>query len=568
LIDRISRTSRRRAAERYRIAQLTRTPRLAHCLLGAEIAAAAVWLLWAGHGLTFFGDEWDFVFRRANTAHNFLAPHGEHLSVIPIAVYKFLFWTVGLERYWAFRLVQIALHLTIAVTLFTIARRKVGDLLALVPVTLLLFLGPAWEDLLWGFQMGYFISLAAGLGMFVAIERRTQAADVLACVMLLVSLGSSSLGLAFTAAAAVEVFATPERLRRAWVVALPAVLYLAWWLRYGRGHDEFVRSNIYKAPEYVATSCAESIGALTSLGRDWGRPLALVLAFLIVRRILAPPVPIRLWSLLALTLGFWVPLALARASDPAAPPGSSRYLYPGALFVLLLVVELFEGGSIQPRAVGLLAVGVAAVAVANAAAIHPGKTFLLANTYVVRAELGAVEIARDTVDYGFIPDTGHFLGAGFEAGQYLSAVDALGSPAFTPNRITTHPEAYREAADQVLARALRLRVTKGAFAPGGPPKVVGATRGIPTPAGDCVAFRARGARASLEVVVPSGGLGLEAGSGSRVALKLRRFAGAPTAPVGSVTGGPAVLRIPRDRARVPWIAHIGASGSVRVCELA
>src|SRR5687767_571505 len=63
-------------------------------------AAAAALLLHLGRGLTFFYDEWDWVFsRRTGAATAFLENHNGHLHAVPIVVYRLLFATVGLETY-------------------------------------------------------------------------------------------------------------------------------------------------------------------------------------------------------------------------------------------------------------------------------------------------------------------------------------------------------------------------------------------------------------------------------------------------------------------------------------
>ena len=70
---------------------------------------------------------------------------------------------------------------------------------------------------------------------------------------------------------------------------------------------------------------------------------------------------------------------------------------------------------------------------------------------LIRADLGAVEIARDTVDPGFVltEDLAGTIYAHVEAGAYLEAADEFGSPADTPEEIAAAPEPAREAADRV-----------------------------------------------------------------------------------------------------------------------
>ena len=89
---------------------------------------------------------------------------------------------------------------------------------------------------------------------------------------------------------------------------------------------------------------------------------------------------------------------------------------------------------------------------------------------LIKADLGAVEIARDTVDPAFVL-TEQLAGTAYvhvAAGNYLTAADEFGSPADTPAEIAAAPEPAREAADRVLAGALGLRVSPASAPASGP----------------------------------------------------------------------------------------------------
>ena len=60
--------------------------------------------------------------------------------------------------------VSVALFLATSILLFVYLRRRVDPWLALLAAGIVLFLGPAFDDLIWGFQMGFNGSLACGLG--------------------------------------------------------------------------------------------------------------------------------------------------------------------------------------------------------------------------------------------------------------------------------------------------------------------------------------------------------------------------------------------------------------------
>ena len=92
------------------------------------MALASMATLVKGRGLTFFYDEWAWVMRRRGWSTGvFLEPHNEHLSLLPVTVFKLLFVTVGLSHYGVYRVVGLLFHLTCVTLVFLLVRRRVGD---------------------------------------------------------------------------------------------------------------------------------------------------------------------------------------------------------------------------------------------------------------------------------------------------------------------------------------------------------------------------------------------------------------------------------------------------------
>ncbi|MDX6664773.1 MAG: hypothetical protein QOG68_979, partial [Solirubrobacteraceae bacterium] len=117
----------------------------------ALVPIAAAVILYYGRGTTFFVDDWQWIAgRRDWTLATFLHPHNQHLSLIPIAIYKLLFVTVGIGHYWPYRVAVVAVHVLCSVLVFVLVRRRLGGWEAVVAGGLILFLGSATDDLLWG----------------------------------------------------------------------------------------------------------------------------------------------------------------------------------------------------------------------------------------------------------------------------------------------------------------------------------------------------------------------------------------------------------------------------------
>lgn len=109
-------------------------------------------------------------------------------------------------------------------------RRRVGDWLALFAVTLVPFLGPAWEVLLWPFEIGFVGSVFFGLAALLSMERGDWRGDITACLFLTLSAGFSDLGILFLVGGAIALALSPRErwLSRAYVAAVPVLLLGAW----------------------------------------------------------------------------------------------------------------------------------------------------------------------------------------------------------------------------------------------------------------------------------------------------------------------------------------------------
>jgi hypothetical protein len=439
-----------------------RDSRLAWGILALLSLVAFVLFYRKGLGTTFYYDEWNFVMnRRGWDADTFLRAHNEHFSLVPVLIFKLLFATVGLDSYGVYRVLLLVAHLTVVALLFVYARRRVGDWLALVVAVPVLFLGAAWNDLLVPFQLGFVIPVACGIGALLALDRRDLTGDVVACVLLVLAIASSGVGIAFVAAVLVETLLRSDRWRALWIPGIPIVLYGLWSLNYGdptataqgRTLYELFRDNLPAVPGYAATAIAGSVGAVIGIGLDWGRPLALAgviaLAVWLARGRFSP----RLLALLAAGAAYWGLGAIFRAHLNA--PVDSRYLYLGAILVLLIALELVPPVPLTWPFAAVAAVLVGAAALANFGALRDGSRYLQEWSRYVGVELAALELAGPSTDPAFRPDPPR--APDITAGKYFEAIDQYGSPATEVSEIWNRAEPERAAADAVLLGALALK---------------------------------------------------------------------------------------------------------------
>jgi hypothetical protein len=559
--------------------------RVAPLVFALVLAAAAVFLFHETRGTTFWIDEWDWALnRRANDLETFLRPHNEHLSIVPLAIYKVLFATAGLDNNVPFRFVLIASHLACVAVLFVYASRRVGGVLALLAATVMLFLGPAWQEFLHPFQISWLIPLATAIGALLMLDRRDRGGDLAACALIALALASSGLGLVIAIGIVVELLWRRRPLRDLWIVAVPLAPYAVWWLAYQEA--DFIRHHVVLIPGFAADAAAGAMSALTGLTGGplgdttitygWGRPLAVAAVVVLVWRLVRlGHIPPRVAGLLAMVLAFWVFTALRRVQ--ISSPVESRYLYVSALFVLLIAIELAQGVSLSRRAQTLIAVAAAAIVVGNFGELRDGGRFLRAQAESARAVAGAMELARPVLaDDHMATNFPGFPFLQIRAGAYLAAVEEDGSPASEPAEIAAAIEDARLAADAELVAIHGVALRPSAPGPGAgtAPTVDAATGGIVIERGGCVTFRPDDVRAAnivpeLQVTLPAGGLVLTTGDGAAT-TSVRRFAATfPRDPQQRLAArASATLRIRPDLATQPWHLRVVPGARVTACSRA
>jgi hypothetical protein len=512
--------------------------------IAAAVASAVVLLAsfavldHLGRGRTFFYDEWDFVQHRSSgVVDPLLEPHNGHLSIVPVAVFRLLFETVGLEHYRPYRWVGLSVHVLVVVLLFLLVRRRAGAGVAGAMALVVLWLGPAWQDILWPFQIGFMGSVAAGLGAHLLLDHERRRSDVGAACCLAISLGCSSIGIPFVVGAAVRLAWERRSWFRLWVVGAPSALYALWYLAYGESQAE--PGNVDVLGSYVATSAAGAVGALADLTLDWGRMAAGALlgvgAVIIMRRRRCPAFAA---AMVATALSFWVLTGLSRAH--LGEPNASRYLYLGAIIVLIAAAGLLpEGHRVGRLGVAALWVAAGLSVWANVAPMRAGAGGLRSVSEPVSAELYVLEVLADRAPPGYRPDP--IRAPTLVVEPYLAAVHRHGSPAPSEDEVLGLGGDARREADRVLRELVHPTLEPSNEA-------LGATCRSLT---DGAALTVTGERTLVS-----------APSGSE--LRLARFATEfPTEATATVpAGGTWVLVLPDDGADAPWRVQVGGGATV------
>ncbi|MGI8862914.1 MAG: hypothetical protein ACR2JH_00705 [Solirubrobacteraceae bacterium] len=559
-------------------------------MLGLVLAVGAAVVIYETRGTIFWADEWEWILgRRGDGLDSLLQPHNQHFSLIPVLIYKLLFATAGLRNYWPYRGVLVAGEVICVSLIFVYARRRVGAFYALLAATVILLFGPAWQDILWPFQSAWILAVLAGVGALLALDRRDRAGEVTACVLLGVSLASSSPGLAIAVGLAVEVLQR-RRWRDLWIVAVPLVIYALWWVTYQ--HTILNRHALVLVPHFVFNSAASTLSALTGLAQvnpsneasgdylSWGAPLLVLgLVAMVWRLRVLRSIPPRVVTLSATLLAFWLITGLGRAYVTAGPlvltatGHESRYLYIGAVFLVLLVVELAPGrASGAPAVAAIVGILAAAAILSNLGPLQDGAALLRNTAQITEEGLATMNISRNIVAPGYASSS--FIFGIVTAGPWFAAERALGAPVLSAAQLARQPDFARQSADsQLLQIQGPVLHDGGTSTPTGPtpPSVDAVASGSAERTGRCVRYRPApvtpaGATGFLDVTIPPHGLLVRAGPGDTT-VSLRRFA-AQFDAIGTIAAGAsAKVTIKPDLAPQPWHAQIAGAESFTVCGL-
>ena len=546
---------------------LVLTDRVCWAILGMAMIAAAGLILWLNRGTTFFLDELNWVYSAPSfSLGEVIEPHNGHLVATSRLAYKAILETVGSE-YVAIRLLALASVLLSAGFFYALVKRRIGALGALAPTLVLLFLGSAWQHVVVGVGFTIIFSVAAGLAALLALDRGDRRGDVAACALLILSVATYTTGLAFLAGIAISVLVRPDRRERAWIFVVPLALYAAWWLSSLGAEQSAERetkfSNVLLIPNYVAESLAAVTAAVAGLSYDferppfvelgWGRILAALAVVALALRIRRGDVPAFLWVALGIVLTYWALGALA--VGPERAPWAVRYMYPGAVGVLLTAVAAATGMRLSKLGLTALFAAAAFSLTANIALLRDGAAVFREYSSKARAQFAMLDLARDHADPAFSPSVAvpDASPVGAQQATYLAVADRYGSLGFTLPELQRQSESVRQGADRILASALALGLE--------PARADVATAG-------CERVADSESAGSVTFELPRGGAVIRTRGTAPAAVTVGRFADSTSADVGSLSPGQsATLRIPPDRSPQPWRASAPGVDSVTVCSL-
>lgn len=534
--------------------------RVAQVLFAVAVLASTGLLLHYKLSLGLVADDLVFLHERGiGGLSTLLEPHGENIVVLQAALYRFIYIVFGFGSAVPFQLISLATYVLSVVALFFWVRERVGDPVAALVTIPVLVLGTGYSDILWAFQVGYSVSVLGGLIALIALDRGGRFSGPVACAGLLVAVTMSSLGLPFMVAAAVLLF-----LRDGWSfwrryeLIVPAVVFLAWYVGWGRhAGSQRTLENVINSPVYVAESLKSVLMSLTGLHR-LSSPLGDILGWLttvtvaglttlsLVRRKSLPPA-----FLIGVAAGltFWMLIAFNVGSSGFRAPDTSRYQYPGAVFLIMILTGAFTGARPGYRwLAGLAALAVVSM-ICSLKPLRDGVEEIDFGAALPKGAMTAFNIAGEKVDPAFgVPVAPFFSRQTIPHDQFAELQRRYGKGGWTLEEIPGRSEFDRLGVDAYLAPALGMEIEAGTAA-----------------STDCRVVRLAEGRKEVQAVGP----GTISFSPRRSPLTVTagRFADGTPVDLGRVaTGSTGILEIPADLSDEPWRVAVQGQGPIRVCQ--
>lgn len=453
--------------------------RVALAVAAVVSLAAGVAALVAGRSTWWFADDWNSFAMYADGS--LLQPFNGHLSLLPAAVFRAMYTTVGMEHYLPYRVMALAAIGGLLVVTGRYVTRSVGATAAVLVVAAAVWSSAAASNLLFPFLLNFTLPLVALVQVWSSFERRDRRGDLVASAWLVVALCSSGLGLLVLAAVVVELLVDRSPWRR-WLTMAPGPVLWAIW--YAANRDA---SPITTDPAKVGSYAARMLfGGLRSLAADWA-PGGVVVGVVLVALVAAAVRTGgwrqgRLWATLTVPAAFIALTSVTRVETvPAIPPDELRYAWTIGVALLFVGVaagttlrsderlrrwRIGSGSTVVRGAAALWVVAIAAGAVVLWGSMGDWSDMVSSSSPGIRSNLYAAEVIGPER-----ADRAHVLPLSFEpvtTGAYLDAVAAVGSPmAGTTTDELGGSSLLRSAADRQLVQQLPIVATP--LAPGDEP---------------------------------------------------------------------------------------------------
>ncbi len=529
----------------------------------ALLALAMVLSVWLGLSLnsvmTFYADEWDPLLSRSGWGlDQIFAPFNGHPTMIPMAIYKTVQEVFGMDSARPIQAIHAVLLLLMNGALFLYLKRRVGDWAALIGTVMVLFLGAAFEILLYSFAMNFTGAIAVGIGALVALDRDDRKGDIAASFLLLVGVFFSMVIVPFIVAVAAEWALNPrDRRGRIFVPGVSLGVLVVWWLIWGQNSDEstVVVSNFLLLPDTafdaIGSGFTSLFGLATGYGNEpnqpnliWGKVMAIVAVAIAWWRIKVIGSPPRGFLVVAAGLLTYL-LLLGMSLSDQRQPTFSRFQLPLVIFILMIASTLLEG-------------------------IRIGAAWLVAGTVVAALSINAgIGLMRERVEERWEP-------AGLYVRTWLTGTELAGADALPARELQLRMPVmvgvgdYLDASERYGSPALNrseisaLEPAELTWVDGGFINASGAGLDADPPASKPSTCRPA---AAAPIELKPGRYRVENETKGEVTVLVARLGPTPGTNIGAVLPGSAAgLNLPAGELAEPWqVSFEPGAGRIRLC---
>ena len=423
------------------------------------MALVALFLAWYLFSLTahttFRSDEWTFFTdRRDWTFSALIESHNGHLSIVPAFVYICVFKIFGYDDYEVFRLLALIVHLAICFLVADLVRRRHGWVIATSVGMAVALMGGGYQNILWGFQIGFMGGLLFFLVALRCLQRSNNSLGllwpILTCLSVGLSVASASTGLGSLPVILILTLCGANRRRLWWVGVIPTIIYLVWYSQYGgTGVLTYPLATI---PGHVARYGAAAMSGFFGIDQRWGWPILAIVLLLLLKSLWSHRFDVSLLSFPIFVLVFWLGVSYTRGGFGGY--GASRYVYVGAICAILIISETVTTQWVEysRRAFFVKGCVILLAVVAIWGSNSEMQSYAAGLRRVSDRRLGklvVVEAHRESV-----PDETTLVtlfGPLLSAGDYFEAIDDVGSsPVDGLKDLSNASRGIRSSADETL----------------------------------------------------------------------------------------------------------------------
>ena len=306
--------------------------------------------LWINRTTWFLGDDFAILTNRyfaaasGNWSQALFLPHNDHLIALPVLVFIGLGRIFGLDNHLVYMLPAIFMHIAILFAIAIILKKRcTSTLTALSAVCCVAFMSAGFEVLMMATNMAHVAPIFIGLYQMILVDHDGDISrrDIVAATLGVIAVLCAGTSIPLIVMIALFLVLQRQFKRAALIAAPPAMLWLAWFVKYGtlnhrnKGDMQFTIFNkTAQIAQYVIKGIQGSLEAISHISGS--STFLIILCFLgLYKRSIKSKAILMPFCMAVGSVMFYFITGFSRVTFGA--PVSSRYVYLGAIFIIPLV---------------------------------------------------------------------------------------------------------------------------------------------------------------------------------------------------------------------------------------